>query len=944
MVQKKKQNRKNIQQANRKLRRRHNALLVFAGIVFLLGAAVATAWHYRIPLATRAIARALTQQGVNNLSFTLAELSCSRIAINDIILETNTPALSIGRVEIEYTLRKLLHTQFSRVAVNDVRTSISIAQNGTISSPCVSQIQEIINKQFQSDDELDETELILTSKEFAVDAVSISGINLTIHNHDDSKKIRAFSNINALRSNEGQYYFNAEIAGAELLDIGLHGKVNVANGNCSGSFVIKSPDIAAMLDEAEQFVPQYRAQLPIKPDAGIPLELPGTMLIKNWKTLNLDLSFNIPDIATLNILPPQTENPLHIKNSVGWVKAGANLTIAENKKINGNGFALIFVPEAELINKDLRAGCSSMAIDTTVALKDSELSHAEAHIQCSDLYLQQSELHARGELTVELQGKSQLTEISGKIDGKFTELKTIPKLGLSVSNDNFIVSGMLNITNRDNYIAGDVDMNLHETSIKLNTPMGPLAAELIGKLAATIDGNVISANGELEAHNGRLPQENGDIADFSIGIDSIAVNVELPPFDFAATQNPPVNFGLTCENVGLKNQAAGVELRGLKWQTKGSWNSRDKIIFQNPASVKWDRFTIQEIPIRPVQLNFLPNTNSIDIAGEIVIKNAADTVAVRIVLPTDGQSLPELFFSVAEMDLQQSGALIATITEKFPGTKINGILNLNGHLTFSDGLPLIKCQIEMYDGTVEQKDLELSGIGLNLGIEQHGTQMRSTGKSMLTFEKGKAGNINFDKGRLYFQLWPEAFFLEKMELGWCKGRLNAYAVMLDYHNPKDNFTLYADKIDLGEALKMMTGVHGDIEGVLYGRLPIGIDHGKIKLNDGFLYSLPGRNGKLRLDDNKPILELLEKAGIKGDVQVPLSKALADMDISSVKMDLMDAAGNEKLLHISLKGKSNYAAWPAPVDLNLNLRGPIEEVLNLGLDFSGKAKPTIKKDN
>ena len=76
---------------------------------------------------------------------------------------------------------------------------------------------------------------------------------------------------------------------------------------------------------------------------------------------------------------------------------------------------------------------------------------------------------------------------------------------------------------------------------------------------------------------------------------------------------------------------------------------------------------------------------------------------------------------------------------------------------------------------------------------------------------------------------------------------------------------------------MVMPMKGLVEGVLYGRIPVGIDGGHVRLSTGFLYSLPGQGGKLRLDDSRQMAALLDQAGIRGDVQAPLSRALSDVD-------------------------------------------------------------------
>ena len=134
---------------------------------------------------------------------------------------------------------------------------------------------------------------------------------------------------------------------------------------------------------------------------------------------------------------------------------------------------------------------------------------------------------------------------------------------------------------------------------------------------------------------------------------------------------------------------------------------------------------------------------------------------------------------------------------------------------------------------------------------------------------------------------------------------------------------------------MIMPFKGKVEGVLYGRFPVGITADRVKLSTGFLYSLPGQGGVLRLEDSDQMLTLLDRAGITGDVREPLSRALSDMDFTVIRMELEPKLGGEAVLRIKLDGKSNFKEWPAPVALNLNLHGPLEELLNLGLSVSRK---------
>jgi hypothetical protein len=57
----------------------------------------------------------------------------------------------------------------------------------------------------------------------------------------------------------------------------------------------------------------------------------------------------------------------------------------------------------------------------------------------------------------------------------------------------------------------------------------------------------------------------------------------------------------------------------------------------------------------------------------------------------------------------------------------------------------------------------------------------------------------------------------------------------------------------------------------------------------------------------------------------------------VRFDLDSGEKDDSSLKIRLKGKSNYEKRPAPVDLNLNINGALEKLLNLGMDLSTMGK-------
>jgi hypothetical protein len=290
--------------------------------------------------------------------------------------------------------------------------------------------------------------------------------------------------------------------------------------------------------------------------------------------------------------------------------------------------------------------------------------------------------------------------------------------------------------------------------------------------------------------------------------------------------------------------------------------------------------------------------------------------------------------SLPETVLAPDDAVVSVLRARAQGATFTGRVSADAKVRLLGTQPHALGRVRLADGCVRSGKMSVDGLAADIPFESS-VFFRTIEKPWITFMSAKAGNVRLDEGRVTFQLTPQELFLDRMEVRWCKGSLNAYSVNVAFANPKDEFIVYADRVDLGEALMMVVPFKGKMEGVLYGRFPVGIDNGRVKLSTGFLYSLPGQGGKIRLDDSGQMRALLDRAGIKGEIQEPLSRALSDVDFSTFRLELEPQAGEAGMLRMKLLGKSNDKAWPAPVDLNLNLHAPLEELLNMGLDMSRK---------
>ena len=168
------------------------------------------------------------------------------------------------------------------------------------------------------------------------------------------------------------------------------------------------------------------------------------------------------------------------------------------------------------------------------------------------------------------------------------------------------------------------------------------------------------------------------------------------------------------------------------------------------------------------------------------------------------------------------------------------------------------------------------------------------------------------------------------------GELKLYALFLDPKSLSTGATIFVDGVDAGKVLAHVSGFRGEASGRLHGKLPFFLKDGKqIRLRNAYLFSTPGETGKLRVSDARPILDNLASGGVPKDMRDNLSKALANLDYSVLRIELRrdDGDNDSSSLSLALKGSATHGKTTVPVDLNVTFRGDFEQLVNTGMRLS-----------
>jgi hypothetical protein len=237
------------------------------------------------------------------------------------------------------------------------------------------------------------------------------------------------------------------------------------------------------------------------------------------------------------------------------------------------------------------------------------------------------------------------------------------------------------------------------------------------------------------------------------------------------------------------------------------------------------------------------------------------------------------------------------------GIRIKGKFQLDGDLALdTKGFNgMIRAAVDNGSLFVGKNKLALEGIRLFLSLPEL-PKIRSAPGQQIHFTRISLGDFVAQKGRINFQIESDrSFLIEKMHFIWCDGNVETQAIRLSPGVEDYGMTFYCDRLNLAKVLEQFGAAAATGRGTVSGRIPLQYANGKIRFDDGFLFSTPGEGGKINLTGT----EILT-AGIPPNtpqfVQMELAReALKDYDYSWAKLNIT-SQGEELLLQMQMDGK------------------------------------------
>lgn len=346
----------------------------------------------------------------------------------------------------------------------------------------------------------------------------------------------------------------------------------------------------------------------------------------------------------------------------------------------------------------------------------------------------------------------------------------------------------------------------------------------------------------------------------------------------------------------------------------------------------WNQAQVRELALTGITLVVDGTASNLLVRAYPVIQGSAVKPEGTITMPFAHLDRLVIRGEVPVFAVDPEDVLIGMLKKLVPELDFSGSVGGKFVLELGGGRQYIKIDARVRNAIVNYGGWKIADVQAACTFEGRPERLRTSGKPKVEFSGIRKDDFHFGAGLVLFRMNMDEVFIEKFASQFAGGELTAHGIHVALDNPDIDFTLYADKVDMGGVLQLIPEFRGqDILGTLYGQMPIHFKDGQLKFSTGYLYSPPGEEGRISFRSPDMMALLLARAGIgEGTVRKQMAEALHNMNVSLFRIDIEAHDPENALLAFKIKGQSQSKTYPAPIDLNLNIRGPIEQIVNFGV--------------
>jgi hypothetical protein len=290
--------------------------------------------------------------------------------------------------------------------------------------------------------------------------------------------------------------------------------------------------------------------------------------------------------------------------------------------------------------------------------------------------------------------------------------------------------------------------------------------------------------------------------------------------------------------------------------------------------------------------------------------------------------------SEAEINLNEwAGWLAPHLAPQVASMSIGGTLAFEGEGTWRGGELGGRARVSLRNGRIDdaKHKVLLEGITCDIEIVDI-AKHRTAPAQVLTFTGGHYDVILLGNGRFEFALDGDKATLSRATVSLFGGELSATGVTFSTKRPEFTASAQVSGFDLGQLLFLFPALLSRASGRLDGYVDLTRDSRGIAIGAGFLGLREGQTAELQLHPTPGILSSALPPAIAkvypGIAKVEREGIPMLAEVLQIRfVPERDELGRSAWIHVA--GRPVDPGFEGPIDLMINVRGPLEQVINFG---------------
>lgn len=293
-------------------------------------------------------------------------------------------------------------------------------------------------------------------------------------------------------------------------------------------------------------------------------------------------------------------------------------------------------------------------------------------------------------------------------------------------------------------------------------------------------------------------------------------------------------------------------------------------------------------------------------------------------------TVPALAFDVRRW--QGFVARLISLPDLIGGWEIDGQVTVQATGRFTSDTLAAQGEVHLREGRINDpaRKITAQGVEADLTVVDFGKLLAKPG--LLRISELSTTTLLIKNLQAGFSVaGPERVEFSTVTLSTLGGTLSAEPFILNPSRDELDAVLLVDSVSVEELMALTKDLPATATGRVNGRFPVHFDAKGLQLGTGWLELKPGVKAEIAFNAQGLLTAGASPQSPRYAVLHKIESGLLRLGISEMRLDIRppDApAGRSATLHI--KGAPLDPEVKAPVTLDLNVNGPLEKLINLGL--------------